>query len=314
MWVNVGVKLFISRSKPNCGCSSGKMGMISEEIGSRHKNSIISTDNGVYGVSLERNVIWMTEGEGLNRVTDLSIRPILQAEYGDKSKLKIEILKHDIVAVWNKKFDEVLFTYYNQEEANYNNDRTFTVQVNEVSKKIHSFYGFIPVKYFLAGDNLYSFGINSPKDIWLHDSDNVPYSTFYGVFDSPLISFSVNESSEIDKVFTNLELLSNRTIPGTIKYKVPGAFAEHNLTSIANDILASNIKYKNGSWRLAIPKIKTIHNQDSEQTVDVADAGSKSLLNIRSRVKSRYLIVEIKYESNDRIELEGIITIYKLMR
>lgn len=290
--------------------------MLSEEIGSRHKRSIISTDNNVHGYS-DRGIIWKTlpDDIGLERTSDNSIRSYLDNNYPSEILNEIKTFKHDVVGMWNKKFDEVTFTFYKKESGNYDNDKTFTVGVNEVTGKIHSFYGYIGMLYFRVGDSMFSFNLKNPQGIWLHDSENpaVPMNNFYGVQDKSEISYVVNDLVGVNKVFQNQEIISNRVMPELITYKVQGAQGQLILSQ-SGAIHLYNTKYRGQTWRFAIPKINTVHNQDIERQLDDDVAGAESLLGVKSRVKGRHMVVNMVYNTTKMIELESVNTFYSPMR
>lgn len=296
-----------------------KMRMLSEEIGSTHKRAIFSTDNSVYGVSIDRSVIWHTQlnPDKLVLLSDLSIRSYLDDNYGSDASLPIKTFDHNIVTTWNKKFEEVLFTFYKKEGSNYDNDRSFTIAFNETTRKIHSFYSFVPFEYFNLGKDLYSFGVKANfSQFWLHDTLNpeIPMNTFYGIQEKSSVTFVSNEDIEFEKGYTNLEITSNRTKPSKAIYQVQGALAEHDLVYVPGNVLASNINYNKGKWELSIPKITSVHNQDVEQKVPDTTAGASSALAMRARVKGKYAVIELIYSTNDLIELQSVITHYKIMR
>lgn len=295
----------------------GPMGVISNEIGSRHKHSIVSTDNGVYGYSIDRNILWFgMEGSPLKRVSDLAIRSFLDDQYAGKPIPEIEMFAHDIIATWNKKFDEVIFTFINKTDAGFGSTDNFTVQINEITGKIHSFYSFLAGLYMRVCDDLYSFSAALPRPLWLHDSlnESIEKNTFYGTKHDSFISFVTSEAPGLNKDFTNQEIVSNRIMPKSAVFRVPGAKSDILFASIPNNIRLTNIQFKNGTWRYAIPKIKTVHNQDAEQSVPDTTAGYESILGIKSRVKGRYMITELTYNNGDLVELESIGTLYSVMK
>jgi hypothetical protein len=293
-----------------------KMKMLSEEIGSRHKTSIASTDNAVYGASLDRSILWHTAEDSLIIISDFAIRSFLDDQYGQDSFQMISHLDHNIVTTWNKKFDEVLFTFYKKENGNFNNDRTFTVQFSETSRKIHSFYSFIPLKYFRANSDLYSFNIKSGNNqFWLHDSlnESINMNTFYGLQEESSLAFVVNADDDIEKGYSNLDIDSNYTHPSLIRYRIQGAYSEHSMIHKPGNRLESNVSYEKGFWKLAIPKVTLVHNQDAERKIADVKAGATSSLSLRSRLKSKYMIIELVYNTGDLVELKSVITHYKLI-
>ncbi len=287
---------------------------ISEEIGSRHKGSIVSTDNAVYGVSLIRNMIWSIDGEGMKRVSDLYIRSFLDEQYGSISNESIELLNHDIASGWNKGHDEVLFTFYKKDGGVFTGDKCFTIMFSEISNRIYAFHSYIPVKYMNVGEKMYSFSALTPKNIWIHDSDDVARGNFYGVQHDSVITFVSNVEPMANKEFTNHRIEGNNVKPKSIVYRVQGAKASHDVVYEENNIIASNAKYKNECWEITIPRINVVHNKDAEEKVAVDKAGARSILSEGSRVKGKYMITEITYDSGESVELQSVSTIFKNMQ
>lgn len=291
-----------------------RMRMVSEEVGSIHKSSIFCTDNAVYGFSIDRQIIWQVIGDRMNRISDLSILPHLNDTYGSLVSEPVKMFDHDVVGFWDKKYNEALFTFYRRESGAYSNERCFTVAFNEDTQKFHSFYTFIPLRYMRVGSDLYSFSIASPQGIWLHDSKSVSMNSFYGTIHPSTISFVVNSNVKEDKVFTNQEILGNFIMPHSGKWMVGGALAERTFARVPNDVLNSNIQWSGRSWKYAIPKVTAVHNQDHEKRNPDVKAGHSSPLDVKSRLKDRYMITELKYITDDIVELESVITKFKPMR
>jgi hypothetical protein len=291
------------------------MGRLTDEFGSRYKDSVIGTDNAVYGVDLERFTIWKTEDGGINTISLFSIASLLEQSYKGLTNEKISLMNHDIVSVWDKKYDEVIFTFYHKLYGSYTSERNFTVIYNEITKKFHSFLGVLANRYFRVNDDLYSFNVVSQTNLfWLHDSENVPYYSFYGQNQDARIAFVINPDSDINKVFDSIEIISNRTAPASINYYVQGASATQELFDVPGDIITSNMRYKNESWRIPISKVKQIHNQDVERQESIERAGAESLLGLKSRLKGKYLIIELVYTNQKLVEFQSLLTTFQLMK
>src|SRR5690606_38664458 len=169
-------------------------------------------------------------------------------------------------------------------------------------------------RYMRVGSDLYSFSIASPQGIWLHDSKSVSMNSFYGTVHPSTISFVVNSNVKEDKVFTNQEILGNFIMPHSGKWMVGGALAERTFARVPNDVLNSNIQWSGRSWKYAIPKVTAVHNQDHEKRNPDVKAGHSSPLDVKSRLKDRYMITELKYITDDIVELESVITKFKPMK
>ncbi len=291
------------------------MGMISEEYGSQHKGSVVATDNHVYGIDLEKLVIWKEDNGILELMSDLTCRSFLEKYFASLTNPEIEILTHNIHAIWDKKNGEVLFSLYNKEDEDYDSGRNQLLAYNETGKRFHTDYLYNPLKFFRVGQNLYSFNVKQNRnEFWKHDSETAAYCSFYGEDGIAKIAFVVNADSDINKVFDNLEIISNRCRPTSINYSVQGAETTQTLVDIPGDIIASNIKYKNESWRLAIPKVAVEHDLDIEKQEVEAQASAASLLKVKSRLKGRNIIIELVYENPTLVELQAVITTYQQMQ
>jgi len=90
---------------------------------------------------------------------------------------------------------------------------------NETINKWVSRLSWTPLWMYNIENNLYSF--NAIKDthiIWKHFSETVPYSFIYGEQHKFIFEFVVVDKSTMQKIITNLMLVSNRVFPGRISY------------------------------------------------------------------------------------------------
>lgn len=286
--------------------------ILSKEIGSRHKSSIVSTDDAVYGVMLDRGLIWAAQvGSPVARISDFSIKSFLDEQYTRRGSEQVGSLLHNVVSAWNKGYGEVLFTFYTRDGDGFNTDRNFTVAYSEISKKIFGFMGFVPMRYMNIGERLYSFSVADPNRIYLHDSDEVNYAFIYGQQQQALLSVVLNPESSDKKEFQNLLIESNRNKPDTITYRVEGARTSQELRYVANDIVNNNCKYKSDRWEITIPKVTTVHHQDAEQKIPQEKAARRSISSVGSRLKGKFCIAEITYNDGNSTEISSVSVIFK---
>ena len=289
--------------------------VLSDEIGSKHKNSILSTDNMVYGVSLDTKTIWAAlEGSPVKLMSDLFIRSMIDEAYNQENSSAISILSHNIVASWNKAFAEIVFTFYRKESGDYNNPRTFSIMYNEMTRVIHGEVGFNHAMWFKVSDKLYSFGLLEPRKIWEHDSDDVPMNNFYGVQDKSIATFVLNEDPISYKTLHNLLITSNVVMPSKITYRVTGAKSEQVPAYVANNRRLSNCYYKNGELEVTVPKVKITHDKDAEEKNTVNRAASESKIFVGSRIKGKFIIVELEYNTGSVLELDNIVSVFNTIR
>lgn len=291
-----------------------KLQVITEEVGSKHMHSIVSSDNGLYGVSTDLGLIWAFSRGEMNRISDGKIKSLLNEQYVKKQLPKIKMLHHDIVSAWNKEFDEIVFTFYAEGEGPNDPTRSFTVSFSEITGKIHSFLGFVPFNYGNVGNKLVSFNYTNGRRMWMHDSDNVPYANFYGVQDSSLVSVVPNQGDE-EKTFTNIVIEGNNCLPSGIEFKVQGAKVGMEPDRGQGNVINRNIEYENGEVRITIPKLgEDIHHQDVEQKIPQEKAGARTNLRPGSRVKGKYMIAEFTYSGETAVEIKSIATVYKSLQ
>lgn len=284
----------------------------STEIGSRHLSSIVSTDNAVYGVMTDRGIIWVAQvGSPIAKVSELSLGDLLDDAYANRTPVEIMEMSQNVVASWNRGYDEVNFTFYFDGEA-IDEDRTFTVTYTEKAKKFFSFMSFIASRYFSIGKNLFSFNLRSQQHrFWQHDSDDVDFANIYGEQNDAMVSVAVNSEPGTNKVFQNVIIDSNNNIPDRIRYLVEGALAEQEVVFIKNDIAHSNAKFRANRWEITIPNITDVHHQDIEQKIPMEKAGMRSTADVGSRVKGKFAIIELYYDDGNASEIGSINTVYK---
>lgn len=136
-----------------------------------------------------------------------------------------------------------------------------TITFDEKVKGWTSFHSFYPD--FMAGmnNNLYSF---SNGDLFVHDSDNVPRNTFYGVQYPSKISLMVNDSPSVVKELQAISLEGNYSWDALIT-----AFVSNIDDSIVSSIESAEFVKKEGIWYAYARRNEDSNSYDSKSTYGI---------------------------------------------
>lgn len=134
--------------------------IISDEIGSLYKDSIISSDNYIYGIDTVQKKIWRY-GTQLEIISQSKIESFLQKAI---NTLEVESSIHlgfkNCKSFYNSQKRDVMFTFYNKKEG-FTDEVAFNVCYNEIIDQWVTFYSWIP----LLGENLNGSFISFNRDL-----------------------------------------------------------------------------------------------------------------------------------------------------
>jgi hypothetical protein len=170
----------------------------------------------------------------------------------------------------------------------------------------------VPQLSFMLPGKFLSF--NSGWDtfrFWEHNSEQVNYGSYYGRQFPFSISFVVNEEQDIQKVFDNLDIISNRVFPDTIVYKTQGTRTQQKISFDPRVMRLSNVNYNKNQVNVSIPPTEQVTNQSEYDFVDSFRANSMALIRKKSRQKGHAILIQLIYNSKSLVKINSVLTSYR---
>lgn len=254
---------------------SPNMGVVSKEYGGQDFKAMCQTPMGIYICDRANRKFLFFGGQGPKIISDGILASFLTGE--DLSQMVVHS---------DRKFHEVLFT-----------TPSWTLCYNELTQTFTSFYSFLPSFYLSINDRMYSY-FNSR--FHLH---NVADKRIYGNQQECFVEFVVNADFAMSKVFDYVNILSNNVAPKSItftNYNHDGTINQR--TEVINEynifLEEETIKYRDKKFVSQIPKTL-------ESDYKLVNWGSES------RMRDKYIVVRLTYDTLHNIELSGFITFYR---
>ena len=268
---------------------------LSVKYGTQHQWSVVKGEAGIYGFDWNKNVFWRVTGQGfqdlgLVKSCQKWIYDIVESEGKTFSDITEQLSDNPVCAqgihsTYDRKYKEVIVTFI------FGEDKNQTISFSEKGDFFGAKYSFTPTMYSELENDLYSF---SGGKFWRHNV-NTEYDNFYGVQDPAFIEVVVNPNGEIAKHFDNIAISSNNVEFDEISYRT-----QHQ-NALQNPFLGefwNRAVYREFQWKLPIRRADAI--QDSNLSLGV----------VQSRMRGRYLIINLKYADNKYMWVREIITAY----
>jgi hypothetical protein len=272
--------------------------------GSKHRDSIVSADSGLYYFDVNTRSFNMLSKDDAKVSSVLGLYSYFKSNV-DKNLADTPMLGYGVHAVYDEEDSRIIFTYLD-------GGSDFTLSYSEQLKVFESFYDFKPYIYIKTYDNkILSLDPSELSDVYLHG--NGDYGTYYGTLYDSNVTLLFNDKPEINKVFNNIEFNSRVTVlsPTTAtdtyynetinKIQFYNDYQDSGLLTLVQDGSGSvepasslEIKRRNRKWRLAIPR-----DNDPDSTRS-------------TRFSSTYLFEKFNFLNNNdkKFILEDIITYY----
>ena len=253
------------------GVLPDEMTIISQDYGSKYEHSVIRTPIGIYGIDVDAKKIWrFSDKQGFETISDMKIETYL------KNNLKlqeIEMGNSDIRTHYNGKKGDLMFTWYHNEEI-------YSICYNERQNLWVTRYDWTPIVSENINDEFYSLNrafiagteesdptYSSDYRIWDHhyqvgwDEDNKKptyVSTWYDNNRGFEFEFVVSDPIGINKIFENLQIISNNVSPEELQITVIGDDYTFKRDEIAPDYKRKEYP-NNATWTTS-----NIHENDKE--------------------------------------------------
>ena len=235
------------------GVLPDEMTIISQDYGSKYEHSVIRTPIGIYGIDVDAKKIWrFSNKQGFETISDMKIETYLK-DY--LNPLVIEMGSKDIRTHYNGKKGDLMFTWDDTE-----NNELYSICYNERQNIWTTRYDWKPIVSENINDEFYSLNKDS---IWDH-ADNVGYfdeyvSQWYDKEHNFEFEFVVSDPIGVNKIFDNLQIISNNVQPDKMEITVIGDDYEFK-----RDLVDLTPVHKERAEYDDVEKIRTTSNTHSD--------------------------------------------------
>lgn len=207
--------------------------IVSNQYGSLWHDSIVQTQDCIYGVDTDAKKIWRLRGQELTIISEFNIESYLQKN--------INLNQHDVipsydfkrvVTHYNAAKKDVIFTFYHRGESDYDelNENNKVIQWslcwNEYLQKWQTFYSWMPFLSENINNIFFTLAYDNPY-IWKHGNagnyryqDKLLPTFWYGKQHPFEFEFVVRADISTHKIFNNLEIISNNAEPESFHYEI----------------------------------------------------------------------------------------------
>jgi len=323
---------------------ASKATVLNSKVGSINPESIITTYSTIYGVDFIKNKIWRISGSSVEVLSDYKIeqylinakKHLIDINYsGEQLRGKprvyssFDAIKKNVYFSYNKLLNTKVNNFY---------DTFGTVYYNEVMGAWTSRTSYTP-KFQLVNDEFnILFDLNSlPSEAWM-TGVHTTYCNFHGKQYPFSIEFIMHERPDIEKILTNLQILSNKVKPDEITYSttsdVPNAALRQNVVNYYdkdgnlvitpggedyintentfNTVHVDKIFIREDSLDMSIGIFKeNAYYKDGKYFIQVGKSDSFSRFNNSSkRIRDKYFKIKIKYTGEDYTYLYSVISLF----
>lgn len=195
------------------GVLPDEMTIISQDYGSKYEHSVIRTPIGIYGIDVDAKKIWrFSNKQGFETISDMRVETYLKDNL--KSQ-EIEMGNSDIRTHYNRKKGDLMFTWYRSGEV-------YSICYNERRNLWVTRYNWTPIVSENVNDEFYSLNENA---IWDHSdfaTHNGHVSSWYENDKGFEFEFVVSDPIGINKIYENLQIISNNVQPNEMEISIIG--------------------------------------------------------------------------------------------
>ena len=226
-----------------------------QDFGTQHPSSIAHDGNYCYGFDARQGVAWRYATNGLTEISQYKFINEFNDVGKDFAALSPKGL--DILSIFDREFKCYYLTF-----PSITGRPATTISFDETKNGWNTYLSVVPDYYGITGLVLVAF-----KDgaLWVHESDNVPRSNFFGVQYGNEVDIVFNELRKATKMFFNIEEQSDKlfycpliTIPPNKDYPI----------GMRSSLLANRFNSYEGHWNADFLRDK---NDTSAQFVAIVD-------------------------------------------
>ena len=288
---------------------------LSTELGLQHQWGLTKSNYKLFWLDVNNRKFYSFGGENIEFNSDAkglfsylndnlkyNILTIDKPAYNDPSIIGI----NGVRSVYDFKYNQAIFTVYDtlDKTARPIDANIFTFVFDERLNAFTSFYGHTPKIYFSDGYIVFSTDPNNLSDIYMHDEGD--YGRFYGTLNDSTIKLITNENFGSTKVFDNIvwdsqstELDANgtRTNFNDDTWNTIRAYNDYQNTDIQILNPNVNIKRKERTWQLAIPRNRVLYTSSDSPNIFTDLSPSDKVMG--ERMRDKYLTLDLSYSNTD---------------
>jgi hypothetical protein len=230
-----------------------------------------------------------------------------------------------IRAVYDFKYNQAIFTFSDSEYSGKGPTQierkpisnSFTIVYDERIGAFTSFYGFKPLVYMTDGYKIFSPDPNKGENsnIYMHDVGR--YCKFYGTVLNSDIKIVINDHFQYTKAFDNIMYDSQAIDTATgINYNDDTwnqirVYNDYQNTNYQALTTLSNIKRKERTWQLAIPRNRVLYTSSNSPNIFTDLSPIEKLMG--ERMRDKYIIIDLIYNNvnNRNLSFNNLRTIYR---
>lgn len=205
-----------------------------------------------------------------------------------------------VVAVYDFKYDQAIFTVHDTKNPTQSGQikNKYTFVYDDRIDAFTSFMSFTPKIYFTDGYKIFSTDPNDLSRIYIHDSGK--YCNFYFKTYDSSINVVSNESPLTTKVFDNLVYDSQAIDANGVNYNddtwnTIRIYNDYQNTDYQLLIPGANIKRKERSWQLAVPRNRVLYSTSNSPNIftDLSPTDKP----IGERMRDKYVLIQLIYNN-----------------
>lgn len=162
------------------------------DFGTQHPESVVTDMGNTYGFDYQRGEPWVMGANGQQSIS--------RGKYRDFSELCKNNVMQQIIGGLDRYHNEYIFTLV------YDKNMSLQYETHHYSEDQNAFKkqsSQLPEAYGKMGKYLFTF---KNGNLWINNSENVPYCNFFGVQYNAEIQFVSNTQPDTDKVFKNIAI------------------------------------------------------------------------------------------------------------
>ena len=203
------------------GVLPDEMTVISQDYGSKYEHSVLRTPIGIYGIDVDAKKVWrFSDKQGFETISDMKVETYLK---DNLESYEVEIGVKDIRTHYNAKKGDLMFTWYN-------GNKLCSICFNERQNLWTTRYSWCPIVSENINDDFHSINrdLNSENNyfIWEHSDDvgtnGTHVSNWYNGNQEFEFEFVVSDPIGVNKIFDNLQIISNNVQPEEMEITVIG--------------------------------------------------------------------------------------------
>lgn len=212
------------------GVLPDEMTIISQDYGSKYEHSVVRTPIGIYGIDVDAKKIWrFSDKQGFETFSDMKIETLLK---DCLEPFDIDMSISDVRTHYNAFKGDLMFTWYITKQLEGETIKyLWNICYNERQNVWVTRYGWVPIISENINDSFYSLQYDETNydnivRIWSHTPDSkleLPDPTnWYNRQHQFEFEFVVSDPIGVNKIFDNLQIISNNTQPNEMEISIVG--------------------------------------------------------------------------------------------